>query len=65
MDNDLLFGLFGANFVALFSRQKCNNFKNKKHQIIRNDIFYVNAKYRTRRIKIEEFLVQQKRTGRF
>ena len=60
--------IFCANFVALFSGQKCNNFdssKTKKHQIVRNDIFYVNAKYRTRRIKIEEFLVQQKRTGRF
>ena len=31
--------------------------------IVRNDMFYVNAKYR-RRIKFEEFIVQQKRTGR-
>ncbi len=55
----LLYNFLAPKFAKSFSRQKCNNFKNKKHQILRNNMFYVNAKYLARRMKIEEFVVQQ------
>jgi hypothetical protein len=40
--------------VTSFSRQKCNNAKNKKHTIFKNDMFYVHGKFSRIRMKIKE-----------
>ena len=39
---------FGGNFVTSFSRQKCQNLKNKKHTILGNGEFYIDANFQVK-----------------
>ena len=37
---------FGTKFMTSFSRQKCQNLKNKKHRILENDKFFLVPSFR-------------------
>ena len=45
---------FGGNFVTSFSRQKCQNPKNKKHAILGNGEFYIDANFKVNCVKTKE-----------
>ena len=47
---------FGAKFVTSFSRQKCQNLKNKKHRILENGEFFFGAKFQNNWIKSQEII---------
>ena len=42
---------FGGNFVTSFSRQKCQNLKNKKHTILGNGEFYIVGNFQVNCVK--------------
>jgi hypothetical protein len=48
------FNCFGARFVKLFTLQKVEAPKTKKHTICKNDMFYVYGMFSTNGMKIKE-----------